>query len=391
MRRNITIAYFLSFTFHSWFWLGNWIFYYLSFGNYATVALLDSGAVMSSLLAEIPTGAFTDMVGKKKSLMLAFALQAVGNVLMGISGNFWMLAGSLWFFICVGGAFYSGTIEALVFDSLKVLKEEHLYERNIGTINATRLWSMAICGVIGGLAYSSFHGLPYILNGIVCLLGFVACFYLKEPKIDTDKYTITSFFSQNTLGIKALFKNAYMSKLSWFLIATGAMGVFIYNILDDLLLVEYGYTPFGVSLVFSIVCLVAGFASMYLPRWKTKIDQRMVLIVSMIVMAFLLMLSPVVGMIAGGVLLMFRVIMEVLGDNAASVMVNKNTDSKVRATTLSSLSLLRSIPYAVGGSFLGGVVLLAGGARNFSMWFGLVLLLVAVILGSRIDRKVTPS
>ncbi len=343
---------------------------------------------MAGLLMEIPTGAFADIMGKKKTLMIAFLLQAIGNIMMGISGSFWMLAISLWLFVCVGGAFYSGTLDALVFDSLKVLKEEHLFERKIGTINATRLWAMAICGVIGGLLYSFSPGLPYILNGIVCLTGLIACFYLEEPKIDTDKYSIMSFFKQNTLGIKELFKNAYMSKLSLFLIATGAMGIFIYNILDDLLAVEYGYSPLGVSILFSIVCLVAGFASLYLPRWKVKLDQRLVLIVSMIVMALLLILSPVVGMIAGGVLLLFRVILEVLGDNAASVMVNLNTESKVRATTLSSLSLLRSIPYAVGGSLLGSAVLLVGGARNFAMWFGLVLMIIAVVLGLRIEKRV---
>ncbi len=377
----------MSFAFHSWFWMGNWIFYYLSFGSYATVALLDSGSVLASLLMEIPTGAFADLVGKKKTLILAFLLQGLGNIMMGISGSFWMLAISLWFFVCVGGAFYSGTMDALVFDSLKALKKEHLFERKIGALNATRLWAMAICAVIGGLVYAYSPGLPYILNGIVCLMGLVACFYLEEPKVDTDKYSIMSFFKQNTLGIKELFKNSYMSKLSLFLIATGAMGIFIYNILDDLLAVEYGYSPLGVSVLFSIVCLVAGFASLYLPRLKVKLDQRVVLIVSMIVMAFLLMLSPIVGMIVGGILLLFRVILEVLGDNAASVMINTHTESKVRTTTLSTLSLLRSIPYAVGGSLLGSAVILVGGARNFSMWFGLVLLIISVVLGSRIERK----
>ncbi len=386
------MAYFLSFAFHGWFWLGNWIFYYLSFGNYMTVALLDSGAVMTELIFEIPTGALTDLIGKKKTLMLAFLLQGIGCLLMGISSSFWMLALSLWVFVCIGGAFYSGTMEALVYDSLKSVGEEHLYEKKIGVVGATRLWSMAICGIIGGLLYYISPGLPYILNGVFCLIGFAVCAWIVEPVVDTEKYKLSSFFVQNSLGIKTLFKSNYMKKISLYLVATGSLSIVVYNLLDDLLAVEYGFSPFGISILFSVACLVAGFASMYVPRLKIKFDERMMLIVSMVVMAFVLILSPLIGMVLSGVLLMVRVILEVLYDNASSTIINRNTDSSVSATTLSSLSLLRSLPYAIGGSFIGGAVQFVGGAKNFSMWFGLALMIITVVLGARIERdKKIPS
>ena len=92
-------------------------------------------------------------------------------------------------------------------------------------------------------------------------------------------------------------------------------------------------------------------------------------------------------MILFGVLLMVRVIMEVIYDNASSTVINRNTDSSVRATTLSSLSLLRSLPYAIGGSFIGSAVQMVGGAKNFSMWFGLTLMAVTVVLSNRIERE----
>lgn len=350
------------------------------------MALLDSGAVMAGLIMEIPTGAFADLVGKKKTLMLAFLLHGVGNILMGVSGNFWMLALSLWLFVCAGGAFYSGTMEALIYDSLKVNKEEHLFDRKIGAIRATRLWSMAIASVLGGFAYYISPSLPFILDGVVALVGFVVCFWLVEPKIDTNKYSLLAFFHQNTVGIKSLFSNSYMKKLSIFLIGTGAFGVVTYSLLDDLLAVEYGYSPMGVSILFSVVCLVAGFASIYFPRLNIKFNYRSNLIISMVAMGFLLMLSPWLGMLMSGVFLLIRVIVEVIYDNSASVMVNRHTESKVRATTLSSLSLLQSIPYAVGGTFIGGMILASGSTRNFSFLFGLALMIFTVIWGARMER-----
>jgi len=371
--------------------MGNWIFYYLSFGSYTTVALLDSGAVMSSLLMEIPTGAFADIVGKKRTLMVAFLLQGLGSILMGFASSFWMLALSLWLFVCVGGAFYSGTIDALVYDSLKALKREDEYDKKISIISATRLWSMAACSVLGGLAYYVFPGFPYILNGIVCLIGLFACFFLVEPAVDTEKYTLSTFFRQNTLGIRSLFGSGYMRRLSVFLGVTGAFTLVIYNLLDDLLAVEFGYSPMGISILFAIACLVAGFASIYVPRIRFGINQRTLLIGSMVIMGFLLILSPIVGMTIFGLILFLRVIMEVVYENASSVIINKNTESRVRATTLSSLSLLRSLPYAIGGTFAGVLVDMAGGARTFSVWYGIALILLTAVFGALLDKEKSPN
>lgn len=188
------------------------------------------------------------------------------------------------------------------------------------------------------------------------------------------------------MGIKALFSNDYLKRLSLFLVATGSLCIVIYNVLDDLLAVEYGYSPMGISLLFSFACLIAGFASMYFPHLKVKWNTRKTLIISMILMSLALMVSPLIGILISGGLLMFRVVLEVIFENVSSVAINRKIESNIRATTLSSLSLLQSIPYAVGGSFLGIMVVAVGGARNFSLWFGLVLMITAVILGTRMVR-----
>lgn len=387
MKRNILIAYFLSFAFHSWFWMGNWIFYYLRFGDYSTIALLDSIAVTVSLVMEIPTGAFADLIGKKKTLIIAFLLQGIGNIIMGFSNSFIILALSLWFLVCIGGAFYSGTLEALVFDSLKVSKLDNLYAKKIGIINATKLWSMAICGIIGGFSYYIFPGFPFVLNGLVCFLGLFACLFLSEPSTDTQKYSLGTFFRQNTLGIKTLFSNSYLKKISIYLALTGACLMFTYQILDDLLAIEFGYTPISVSFLFAIVCIMAGIVSVYLPRVKKKLDHHSNIIITILIIGILLSFSPLLGLISGGILLFLRVLMEVIYENSSSVIINENTPSAVRSTTLSSLSLLRSLPYALGGSFIGIVIQQVGGAKNFALWFGLVIVCLVLLFGLRLNKK----
>lgn len=386
MERNIKLSYLLSYTFHSWFWMGNWIFYYLLFGGYATVAMIDSGALLASLIFEVPTGAFADLVGKKKTLILSFFILTIGNVLVSMASSLWMLAGSVWLFICLAGAFYSGTMEALLYDSLKSIKREKEFDKKIGSLGAVRLFAMAFSAIIGGVAFKYDPGLPFLLSGCLSFFGFIACFFLVEPKVDTEKYSIKTFFEQNTKGVKVLFGSSSMKSLSLYLVVTGGLMVFIYNLLDDLLAIEYGFSPVSISWLFAVACLVAGIATYLIPRWNLRISLRQSLIIPIVIIAVCLILSPIVGMWMSALLLMIRVIGESVYQNYTSVAVNENTNSEVRATTLSSLSLLRSLPYALLGTFVGGAVTLASGAKNFAMYYGIVLLVMTLGIGARLRK-----
>ncbi len=348
--------------------------------------MVDSGALLASLIFEVPTGAFADLVGKKKTLILSFFILTIGNVLVSSATSLWMLAASVWLFICLAGAFYSGTMEALLYDSLKSMKREKEFDKKIGSLGAVRLFAMAFSAIIGGVAYRFDPGLPFLLSGCLSFLGFIACFFLVEPKVDTEKYSLKTFFDQNTKGVKALFGNLYMKRLSMYLVITGGLMVFVYNLLDDLLAIEYGFSPISISWLFAIACLVAGIATYLVPRLTLKIGLKQSLVIPIVVIAVCLALSPVVGMWMSGLLLMVRVIGESVYQNYTSVALNENTDSEVRATTLSSLSLLRNIPYALLGTLVGGAVTLAGGAKNFAMYYGIVLLVLTLWFGVRIRK-----
>ena len=146
-KRNVLLSYLLAFSKTTWFWLGIWIFYYLRFTDYAGIGLIETVLIVTITLAEIPTGAIADLIGKKKTLILAFLLETVGGFMMAATPNFPILLLSV-FVMCVGGAFYSGTLDALVFDSLKEEGQEGTFAKKIANINTISLLSPAICGVI---------------------------------------------------------------------------------------------------------------------------------------------------------------------------------------------------------------------------------------------------
>ena len=78
LQRNIKLAYLFSFFNYAWFWLGIWVFYYLRFTTYGGIGLIETVLIATMTLAEIPTGAVADLLGKKWSLTIAFLFKGWG-------------------------------------------------------------------------------------------------------------------------------------------------------------------------------------------------------------------------------------------------------------------------------------------------------------------------
>jgi MFS family permease len=150
--KNVKIAYTLSFLWRSWFWLGIWVFYYLRFTNYAGIGFLEAVMIATSTTGEIPTGVIADILGKKKAIILAFFLGAVGNLMMAFAPNYSVLLASI-VTMTLGGAFYSGSLEALVYDSLIDQKKTDNYRGIIGRMTTMQNLGMAFSGIVGGFLY----------------------------------------------------------------------------------------------------------------------------------------------------------------------------------------------------------------------------------------------
>ena len=179
VKRNLILPYLLAFSKNTWFWLGIWIFYYLKFTNYAGIGLIETVMITTTSLAEIPTGAVADLFGKKNTLVLSFAFEALGAILMATATNFPLLAFSV-FVMCIGGALYSGTLDALVYDTLKEHGQEGTYDRKISTINTISLIAPAICGLVGGFLYVVNPRLPFLANAVGYSIGLIAALFAVQ-------------------------------------------------------------------------------------------------------------------------------------------------------------------------------------------------------------------
>lgn len=385
VRRNSLIIYILSFTKNTWFWLGIWIFYYLQFTNYAGIGLIETTLIVTFTLTEIPTGAIADLVGKKKTLILSFLLQTIGSFIMAFAINFEMLIFSV-FILCIGGSFYSGTIDAILFDTLKQHGQEDDYDKKISTVNMLSLLAPAVCGLIGGFLYIIHPRLPFIASSVGLLVGLHASLFLIEPTIDTVKFSLQSFILQTKQGLRELFKSTSITHQTLSLLSVGFIVVICSEMLDSFLGFEFGFTPEQLGILWSIIFLVSAFASRMTPFIRNYSSDNLAIFVTGMVIALSLIVSPIVGLAAGGIFLMIRVSLEGVFGNLMSIVVNTNTQSQYRATTLSTFNMIKNIPY-VAFAYLIGSLSDTISARNTAFAMGGILLTLLFVQAVMLHNK----
>lgn len=116
---NLTRFYVYRALVYSYFWMPFWVFYLQRMRHMSLTEIYVLGAVswVASAVAEVPTGAVADVLGRRVSLAVGAFGYAVGVVGYVLSTSCWLLAlfGVVW---NLGFAFISGADLALVYDSL---------------------------------------------------------------------------------------------------------------------------------------------------------------------------------------------------------------------------------------------------------------------------------
>lgn len=375
--RNVRIAYLLTFIKNSYFWLGTWIFFYLSYTDYAGVGLIESIVFTLISLSEIPTGALSDLWGRKWVISLGLFLEGTAGFMMAFAPSLNFLLLSLPF-LALGGALYSGTLEALVYDSLKEEGGEDKYEEVISRISTIQLVAFSICTIIGGWLYLKWIGLPYLLVGIFYFVGAGIALMIKEPVIDSIKFSWPNYVLQIKQGFKQLFTKK-VTYLNCLLVIVAAVFYVLYQSLNDILGVEFGFDPLEWSIVMTIVFIVSAFGSAMTERMTGLIGRKMFYSFAVGIVIITLLLSPKISLVAGGISVVVRFVFTTMAGNIASVWVNKNTESKYRATTLSTFNLIAHLPYGIMAYFLGTVMQALSG-KLFAFWLGIILLPVVMLM-----------
>lgn len=357
--RNLRLMGPLSFVSMLFFPIVGWLFYFSQYLNYQQIAQIMGIGVIFSLVMEIPTGVFADMVGRKWAVFLScvlFTIAMVGTILSTTYLAFLVVT----LLNSLVNSLYSGSMEALLYDTLKQEGKEKEFDIWTSRMEAITWIGLFVSSVLGGYMYSINPKLPYIVQAMATAIAAIASLWLIEPKIDSIKYRLSELWMNNLSGFKELFKNAKLRHLTGIFVVVGLGYYVAADILGLSQLREYGLDASLAGWVFGVGFVVSATMAHFYPSLRKRFGDIRLVWISAFALLISFVLARFVRATAGVGLVMLRISSSTTFRNSRSVIMNREIASKNRATTLSTLNLLQMLPYGLTAGLIGGYIDLNG-------------------------------
>jgi MFS family permease len=370
--RNIRIYYALGLLTNLWFIAGNWIFFWIRFMTFGQLGIMDATAFAFGLAMEIPSGAISDLIGKRKTIIWSMGLSLVGTMMMALATDII----HIWvgFFVGqLGWAFYSGAAEALAYDSLVDTGQEKEYENVASAYGTITSISIVFATLVGGLLYTWWFRSTHLFWSLGYLVAFLLSFKLIEPKIDTIKFSFSNYFKQLASGTRQLFKPKLLPFILVILSLMGAGYLYEWGLVKPTMAKEFGFMDKEQAVIFAVMSTIGALAISLMPRIRKVISDKAGL--------YLLTLIMGIGFVLAffnlgwwGLLPLFLIgVTGSLSTPWISTVVNDEIDSKYRTTTLSTVALLTKIPYVLLAIIAGSMA--ENGTFNvFNLGVGVVVI-----------------
>ena len=386
MNRNIRLGYWLIAINNAFFWYAPWLLFLYQFIDIKQATTLQLVGLLTGMVAEVPTGALADLIGKKRTLAIAFALTAAGEVAMAFSSSF-VFFSLAYVVMGLGYSFYSGTIDAFMYDSLVEDGAEDRYPAVLSRSSAYLNISTAIATIVGGLLYRFWGGLPFLITGLTKIVGLCISLMIKEPKVDTFVFSMSNFLKQNMKGLAHLFNRNMVDK-TLLLILMGSFSTVAYEILDDVAVVDWGYNATGISILYTAVIVLSVPSGLFYDRVARRIKPSLLVAGGILILGINYLFAPLINSFIWTTIFLVRVVYGPIKKAAITETINQGVTSNIRATTLSTYELLIRIPFVVFGVAIGSAMQ-GWGVRNFSMIFSFTLLgfFAVYLLFSRLRRR----
>lgn len=322
---------------------GLWMIYLATKGmSLVQLGLLEGIYHIASFLMEVPTGLVADIYGRKFSRIMGRVLALISVVLLLISNSFYFFALSF-VFIALSYNLESGAGEALIYDSLKLLKKENSYMKICGRQEISYQFGSIVALLLGGYLATINYKYVFILTIFFILITIIHSFKFKEPKIEKDdpknKKVLSIFANQITESLKVIKNN---KKIGFIIIFTQIILVFgtsLFFYLQNFLKAE-GHNEFFIGVVFSISAIVDATACSQTFKLEKIIKEKGILMIMPFLMAICIWLIALTNYSYVFYIIMMAI--EGFIFVATSDYINKLIPSKNRATILSFASMVFS-------------------------------------------------
>jgi MFS family permease len=326
------------------------------------------------------------LIGKRWTVRAAMLMNGLGFIIMGAAQNFWVLMVGYAMFQ-TGIALYSGAGEALAYDTLKEHQLEHRWDKVTAANSTASLLTLVVCSLIGIPMYAYAPHLPHLAWGVAFMVGFVLSLYLTEPNIGAEpvKFSLRAYWGQLATGARQLIKPNLLPYFPLIFALPGVFFLYSWGIIMPAVGINFGLNADGLAIFVSVVYVFVAIAVRSLPFIRRKWgDLTGLTVMSLLMIVALFGMALPLG--SAGVAIMFMMHLGgAISRSWMSIVINENTPSEIRATTLSTMALIYKLPYVLVAA-LAGVMIEGGQVGIFTAVTGgvaLILLIAGHVLAQR--------
>lgn len=154
-------------------------------GSYATAMSVFSLAMLSGALLEVPTGIFSDLIGRRRTIILGAGASLAAVTCYAIGGRYEvLLIGAL--FEGFERSFFSGNNASLLYDTLATLDRREDFQLYLGRTASAFQAALLVSALAGGAAVAVSYALVMWLSVVPKLLMVGISFAFIEPPIHSE-------------------------------------------------------------------------------------------------------------------------------------------------------------------------------------------------------------
>jgi MFS family permease len=271
MKRNIVLIYLITI-------FQSLIFAYVIervFGESRGLSVLEMQYLLISysvfsIIFEIPAGVLADLWKKKYTLALGLAICFFEFFLSIFSYNFPMFT-LVYFAAALGGSLRSGTLESILYQTLKEDHKEDSYIKISGQLKFVKYVVAGMVAIVGGVIADKYgYEMNYWLSLIAYPVAIILILNLHEPEGSNEpsssrKIEFTSMLSHIKTGLSITWKN---QKLRNVIMVSAVISAVLYGQLHEMSMLVYpeleisvkyfGVVSLGITVISALSGLLTG-------------------------------------------------------------------------------------------------------------------------------------
>ncbi|WP_077706081.1 MFS transporter [Virgibacillus dokdonensis] len=298
------------------------------------------------LIGEIPTGMFADRYGAKLSFMIGAFLGIISHAMLIWAYDPWVFViSSLLSGFSV--TFFSGADEAFIYESLKESNEENMLDKALGIIQSAQFMVMVIVLILGAIIAQDLTDEQFIM--LIALgvffqsMQIVLLIFAKNPP-EHGSYRENPF-KQVKEGMLVIKKAPQLLWMFLNITLVFIPSVAIFDNFSDKLLLDAGLPVYFIGFSLAGLSIFSFFVSRSIGWMTTRISRILFLYITGALAVFGLLLAAFYRENLW-ILLLIMVLLRFVGAVRYPVyaqLANDMIPSKVRATTISLLSIIDSV------------------------------------------------